>query len=145
MLTTVEKVLALKSVELFEPISGEDLAGISLITETATFEAEETIFEEGELGDSLYVLLEGGVRVHRGERLIAKLGPGECFGEMAILDSSPRSASVSCDEDSICLRIGREDFSDILAEKPEVARGVIRVLTRRLRMELNNRREEAPR
>ena len=143
MLTTVEKVLALKSVELFERISSEDLAGISLITDIAVFETGETVFEEGQLGDSLYILLDGKVRVHRGDRFIAEIGPGECFGEMAILDSSPRSASITCLMESTCLRIGREDFSDILAEKPEISLGVIRVLTRRLRQALDERGVEA--
>lgn len=145
MLTTVEKVLALKSVDLFERIPGEDLAGISMITEMDSFEAGDLIIEEGHLGDSLYILLDGMVRVHRGERAIAEIGPGECFGEMSILDSSPRSASVSCTTDSLCLRIGREDFSDIMADRPEIALGVIRVLTRRLRNALDTTTEEIAR
>ncbi len=137
MLTTIEKVLALKSVDLFERIAGEDLAGISTITELVSFDNGETIFEQGEIGDSMYVILDGLVRVHRGERVIAELGAGECIGEMAVLDSSPRSASVTCLGETTCLRLGREDFSDLLTEKPEIARGVIRVLVRRLRSALD--------
>jgi CRP-like cAMP-binding protein len=133
MLSTVEKVLALKAVDLFTRLSGEDLAGIAVISRLVPFEPGETVFEEGELGDALYVVLEGKVRVHREERTVAEIGPAECFGEMALLDSAPRSASVTALVDTSCLRIDREDFSDILTEKPQIAQGVIRVLTRRLR------------
>ena len=136
MLTTVEKVLFLKSIDLFVQIPGEDLAQISQITEEVNFEDGEAIFEEGQLGDALFMIVEGQVRVHRGSRLIAELGEGECFGEMAILDSSPRSASVTAAADVGCLRIEREDFYDIMAEKPEISQGIIKGLTRRLRKTL---------
>lgn len=143
MLSTVEKVLALKSVDLFARLSGEDLAGIAAICRYSAFEEGETVFDEGQLGDALYVVLEGRVRVHREERTVAEIGEGECFGEMALLDSAPRSASVTALCDTTCLRIDRDDFSDILTEKPQIAQGVIRVLTRRLRSSLDRPLEEA--
>ncbi|MDF1563405.1 MAG: cyclic nucleotide-binding domain-containing protein [Deltaproteobacteria bacterium] len=138
MLTTVEKVLFLKSIDLFARIPGEDLAQISVITEEVTFEDGEAIFEEGELGDALFLVVSGKVKVHKGSREVARLGAGECFGEMAILDSAPRSASVSAIDDVDCLKIAREDFYDILGEKPEIAQGIIRVLTARLRRTLDD-------
>ena len=137
MLTTVEKVLFLKSIDLFARIPGEDLAQISLITEEVSFEDGEAIVEEGQLGDALFLVVEGGVRVHRGAREFAHLGAGECFGEMSLLDSAPRSASVSALGEVDCLKIEREDFYDILGEKPEIAQGIIRVLTARLRNTLD--------
>ncbi|RMG16906.1 MAG: cyclic nucleotide-binding domain-containing protein [Deltaproteobacteria bacterium] len=143
MLTTVEKVLFLKSIELFEQIPGEDLAQIALITEELTLDAGEVVFEEGEMGDALFLLIEGRVSVRRGDRVIAELGPGECFGEMAILDSSPRSATVAALEEASCLKIEREDFYDIMAEKPEIAQGVIKVLMRRLRRSIGHTPQEA--
>ena len=133
MLTTVDKVLALKSVELFDRIPGEDLAQIALIAEEITFDRGEVVFEEGELGDALFLLVDGSVSVRREGRAIADLGAGECFGEMAILDSAPRSATITATTECTCLKIEREDFYDIMAEKPEIAQGVIKVLMRRLR------------
>jgi len=133
LLTTVEKVLFLKSIELFSQIPGEDLARLALIASEETREQGEEIFAEGEDGDALYLVLDGKVRVHRGERGIAELGERECFGEMAILDASPRSASVTSIAESHLLKISREDFQEILGEKPEIAMGVIKVLTARLR------------
>jgi CRP-like cAMP-binding protein len=133
LLSTVEKVLFLKSIDLFSQIPGEDLAQVALIaTEEAREEGEE-IFAEGEAGDALYLVLDGKVRVHRGDRQIAELGERECFGEMAILDASPRSATVTAMADTNLLKISREDFQEIMAEKPEIALGIIKVLSHRLR------------
>jgi CRP-like cAMP-binding protein len=133
MLSTVEKVLFLKSIELFSQIPGEDLAQVALIATEETREANEEVMREGDSGDALYLVLEGQVRVHRGDKEIARLGERECFGEMAILDASPRSATVTAVTEITLLKIGREEFQEIMAEKPEIALGIIKVLSRRLR------------
>ena len=133
MITTVEKVLFLKSIDLFSQIPGEDLAQVALISTEETREQGEEIFAEGEAGDALYLVLEGKVRVHKLDRVIAELAERECFGEMAILDAAPRSATVTAVSDTNLLKISREDFEEIMSEKPEIALGIIRVLSRRLR------------
>lgn len=133
MLSTVEKVLFLKSIDLFSQIPGEDLAQVALIATEEAREQGEEIFAEGEAGDALYLVLDGKVRVHRGDRMIAELGERECFGEMAILDAAPRSATVTAVQDTNLLKISREDFQEIMSEKPEIALGIIKVLSHRLR------------
>jgi CRP-like cAMP-binding protein len=133
MITTVEKVLFLKSVDLFSQIPGEDLAQIAQITAEEIRDTGEEIVCEGEVGDALYIILDGMVRVHRKEKTIAELGPKECFGEMAILDAAPRSATVTALEEVSLLKIAREDFQEIMADKHAIATGIIKVLTRRLR------------
>jgi CRP/FNR family transcriptional regulator, cyclic AMP receptor protein len=133
LLSTVEKVLFLKSIDLFSQIPGEDLAQVALIATEETREQGEEIFAEGEAGDALYLVLDGRVRVHRQEKVIAELGERECFGEMAILDAAPRSATVTALDDSRLLKISREDFQEIMSEKPEIAIGIIKVLSGRLR------------
>lgn len=133
MLTTVEKVLFLKSIDLFSQIPGEDLAAVALISTEEQREPGDEIFAEGEAGDALYLVIDGKVRVHKADRVIAELGERECFGEMAILDAAPRSATVTAVSDTTLLKITREDFQEIMSEKPEIARGIIQVLTRRLR------------
>jgi CRP/FNR family transcriptional regulator, cyclic AMP receptor protein len=133
MISTVEKVLFLKSIDLFSQIPSEDLAKIALISKEEEVESGEEIFAEGEAGDALYLVLNGKVRVHRSERMIAELGERECFGEMALLDAAPRSASVSALEETQVLKIEREDFQEIMSEKPEIALGIIKVLSTRLR------------
>lgn len=133
MLSTVEKVLFLKSIELFSQIPGEELARIAQIAVEDPKERGEEIFAEGDPGDALYLILDGRVRVHKGDRTVAELSERECFGEMALLDDEARSASVTALEDGRLLKISREDFQEILADDPEIALGVIKVLSRRLR------------
>ena len=133
MLSTVEKVLFLKSIDLFSQIPGEDLTQVAQVSTEETHEPGEAIFAEGESGDALFLVLDGRVRVHKNDRVIAELGERECFGEMAILDASPRSATVTAITDTNLLKISREDFHEIMNEKPEIAVGIIKVLTRRLR------------
>jgi CRP-like cAMP-binding protein len=65
--------------------------------------------------------------------MVAELGERECFGEMALLDSAPRSATVTTVNDTNLLKIARDEFHEILTEKPEIALGIIKVLSRRLR------------
>ena len=133
MISTVEKVLFLKSIDLFSQIPGEDLAAVAIISTEEHREQGDEVFAEGESGDALYLVIDGKVRVHKQDRVIAELGERECFGEMAILDAAPRSATVTAVSETNLLKLTREDFQDIMAEKPEIAMGIIKVLTRRLR------------
>lgn len=133
MISTVEKVLFLKGIDLFSAVSGEDLAEVALITEELAKESADVIIREGDPGDALYFVVEGKVRVEKGDRRIAELGEREVFGEMALLDAGPRSSSVIADSDVLLLRIGRDDFGDIMRERPEVSLGIMKVLVRRLR------------
>jgi CRP-like cAMP-binding protein len=133
VITTVEKLLFLKGVPLFADVPGEDLAQIALIAEELDAEPGADLVREGELGDALYLVVEGTLRVLQGGREVATLGEREVFGEMALLDAAPRSATVQARSEVRLLRIHREEFAELLAERPEVARGVIQVLVRRLR------------
>jgi len=133
MISTVEKVLFLKSVDLFSKIPGEDLAQIAGISQEVNFENGELILQEGEMGDSMYLIVDGQVMIHRMGQQLTELGEREAFGEMAILDNEPRSASVTAAKDVTCLKVEREDFYELMSEKIEIAYGIIRVLTSRLR------------
>ena len=73
------------------------------------------------------------MKVHQSQRQLAHLGVRDVFGEMAIVDSEPRSASVTAVQDAVLLKIARDDFRDILLERPEIGMGIIKVLSRRLR------------
>ena len=133
MISTVEKVLFLKSIDLFRALPSEELAQIAEIAEEQPLAAGDQVFAQGEPGDALYLIVEGKVKVHQGNKELVRLGERDVFGEMAVLDSEPRSASVTAVEDTVLLKIGRDDFRDILGERPEIAMGVMKVLTRRLR------------
>jgi len=133
VITTVEKVLFLKSIDLFRALPGEELAQIAEIAEEQPFAAGDAVFTEGEPGDALYLVVEGAVKVHRGGKQLAQLGVRDVFGEMGVLDSLPRSASVTVVKEAVLLKIARDDFRDILQERPEIGMGVIKVLSRRIR------------
>ena len=133
LISTVEKVLFLKSIDLFSQIPGEDLARVAQIAEELDFEGGEQIMTEGEMGDSMYLIVDGLVQVFKGPRMVVELGERECVGERASLDSEPRSATVRARDAVRTLRIEREDFYELMNEKAEIARGIIKVLTRRLR------------
>ena len=130
---TVEKILFLKSAPVFERVSGEDLAALARVADVETFAAGQTIFREDDMGDALYVVVRGRIGIESGGERLATLGPGEAFGEMAVLDEVPRSGTAVVEEEAEVLRIGSEEFYEILHEQVEIAEGVIRMLTRRLR------------
>jgi ATP/ADP translocase/HEAT repeat protein len=130
---TVEKILFLKSAPVFQRVSGEDLAALARVAEVETFAAGQTVFHEGDLGDALYVLVRGTIGIESGGERLATLGPGDAFGEMAVLDEVPRSGTAVVETEAEVLRIGSEEFYEILHEQVEIAEGVIRMLTRRLR------------
>ena len=136
MISTVEKVLFLKSVELFREIPGEDLARVAQIAEELDFGPAETVITEGEMGNSMYLIVDGRVEVTRDGRPIAELGARECVGEMAILDSEPRSATVRAVLPTRALKLEREDLYELMSEKMHITHGIIKVLTRRLRQTL---------
>jgi CRP/FNR family cyclic AMP-dependent transcriptional regulator len=133
MLTTVERVIALKQASIFAATPDETLAEVAVLLEEVPLNAGQTIIEEGELGDCMYIIVAGEVRVHVGERTLTHLQAGDLFGEMAVLDAEPRSASVSAVEDTQLLRLDQEPLYEVMEDRGEVARGIIRVLSRRLR------------
>jgi hypothetical protein len=133
MLSTLEKVLILKTVSLFAQTPDEVLADVASLLEEQEFKAGEPIFTKGETGRCLYIVIDGRVRVHDGERTLNHLGEGAIFGEMAVLDDSPRSASVTADEDTRLFRLDQDPLYELMADRIDVARGIIQVLTANLR------------
>jgi len=129
----MDMVFLLKSVPLFAGLSGEQLLPLADIVQRVSFERGDVVFEQGQPGSHVYLILRGGVEViHDGER-VANLGVKECFGEMALLDQGARSASIRCLDDAELWAISRDDFQDLLDLHPALAKGVITVLTARLR------------
>jgi HEAT repeat protein/ATP/ADP translocase len=137
VLLSIEKVLFLKSAPLFAAIEGEELAALADIALEHVFQPGEIIFEENQAPHHLYVIVQGKVEVFRRvdskERSLAYLGEKECFGEMAILDDQPRSASVRAVEPTTVLKIDRESFRELILERPHIAFAIFRILSGRLR------------
>ncbi|HEX6239868.1 MAG TPA: Stp1/IreP family PP2C-type Ser/Thr phosphatase [Polyangiales bacterium] len=122
---------------LFKYLNYQELVRVTNVTETRRYVAEEHIFSDGDVGDELFVVLTGKVRVHHGETLLVELGPGEHFGEMALVDRQPRSASVTAVEDTHLLGMKRRDFLGLVKHERDIAVKLLwqflGVLTARLR------------
>ena len=127
------RIAILRSVSLFSQTPDEVLAEIASLLNTIELQPSETIFHKGDPGDGMYIIVSGRMRMHDGEMVLNHLGPADVFGEMALLDDEPRVASATAIEKTQLLRLGQQPFYEILAHRVEVARGVIRVLNRRLR------------
>jgi HEAT repeat protein len=133
MYTTVEKILFLQGVSLFADVPGNELMPVARASSIVRHPKGTVIFRTGDMGDSLYVVVHGRVRIRRDNLDVAVLGAGEVFGEMSILDQAPRSMDAVVDEDADLLRLSAEEFSNALEDTAEIAAGVIRVLSQRLR------------
>ena len=133
MLLTIEKVVILKSISIFSDTPEDHLAEVASILEPIEVPAGKTIIEKDDIGSSLYIIVDGRVRVHDGERTITELGERDIFGELAALDPEPRVASVTAVRDTRLFRLDRQSLLDLMAEQTEIAFGIIRMLCRRLR------------
>ena len=129
----IEKVMILKGVQMFAETSEEILAEVAAILEEVDVRAGQAVISKGDLGDSMYVIISGRMRVHDEEETIRELGEREIFGELALLDPEPRSASVTAVSDGRLFRLDRETFSQLMAGNIEIVRGVLHVLCERLR------------
>ena len=103
---------------MFENLEPSEIMEIIHIVDIEQFQAGEIIFNEGDAGDAWFVLYRGGVEVLKhgqaGEKKITDLGPQACFGEISILDGSPRSATIRATEDSIVFRVTRDSFAELI-------------------------------
>jgi CRP-like cAMP-binding protein len=137
----------LARVSFFDGLSRDALSLIAQVTTEEVHGVGTRIFQYGDLGDKLFIILEGKVRISRevagmGEEALAVLGPGEVFGEMALLDESPRSADARVHERCRLLVIPKDAFDDLLFLHKDLAYEVlwncVRMLSMRLR-ETNNK------
>lgn len=115
------KLEILHAMPLFRFVSYQEIVRVLNITDVKSFKAGQTVVTEGDDGDELFIVLTGNVRVHSGGSFITNLGPGQHFGEMALVDKSPRSASVTAEQDSRLLTIRRKDFFDLVRKDHDVA------------------------
>jgi CRP-like cAMP-binding protein len=129
---------ALRSVPLFAGLESADLQRLTRILVPRHYEAGEVILKEGDEAVGFFVVASGKVRVIKDlggdkEQALATLTPGEFFGETALLDGYPRTASVQAVEKTECLALTRWDFISELKGSPTMAVEIVRVLARRLR------------
>ena len=133
MLSTVERVIILKSLSMFEKTPDEALAELADLLHELIVQTGDEIIREGEIGDSLYIIVDGKVEVVDDNRVLNQLGARAVFGELSMLDSSPRTATIRAIEETSLLRLDQTSFYEIMSDYVEVAMGTIQLLTRNLR------------
>lgn len=139
-LTDIETMLRLRRVPLFAGLAPEDLHRLALVATERRFEAGATVVREGELGDELFLILEGRVRVMRDgpdgdRRTIRDYGPGDHFGELAVLRRRPRAATVVALDPLETLVIDGDGLTTILRERPDAAMALLATLAERISLQ----------
>lgn len=129
---------ALRGIPLFRDMPEKDLADIAGLLIDRKFPRDAVIYEDGSMGDYMYIISEGQVKITKmsedgREKILEILGPGNFHGEMALLDRAPRSASAKTTTPCVLLALSRADFLGLLKQNHEVTLELIRVLARRLR------------
>ena len=142
MYSILEKTILLKSVDLFKNIPGDVLTRIAQISEEIYHSDEKLMFSEGDYGDSMYIVVDGNVRIHKGEHHIVTLGKSTVLGEMALLDQEPRSADATAEAETTVLKIAQDGFYELMAGNSEIMQQIIKMLSGRLR-ETNIKLQEA--
>lgn len=137
-----DRVALLRTLELFDNNPEDRLRALAAYLEPVSFEDGAEVFTEGSIGDGLYFVLSGRVRVTKklaggGQKDLASVGPGDCFGEMALLDAVARSAGAYASGQAELLRLKRADLKAWLAADPNLAMQffseLVQVQSRRLR------------
>ena len=123
----------LAQVRLFRACSRKELTTIGRASDEVRVAAGKTIVEEGQTGHEFFLILEGTASVSRKGRKVATLGPGDYFGELALLDRGPRNATVKADTDMEVLVLGQREFSGVLDEVPTIAHKLLASMATRLR------------
>ncbi|GGD69897.1 hypothetical protein GCM10011514_37460 [Emticicia aquatilis] len=129
----LERVIVLKNTQLFAETPENVLTSIVPIMKEISFHEGKTIFKKGEIGNCMYIIYAGEIGIYDHETLLATFTKGDVFGELALLDAEPRSASAVVESDVLLFRIDQEDFFDLMEERNELLRRVLRILCQRIR------------
>jgi len=133
MLTTVEIVIFLQDIDIFEYTSTEDLAHIAAITDEIECQSDHTLFKEGEISDAMYMVIAGKVRLTRSGQEVMVAQSKDVFGTWALFDDEPRVATAMTLESTRLLRIDKEDFIDLLADHVGITQSILKTMVKRLR------------
>jgi CRP/FNR family cyclic AMP-dependent transcriptional regulator len=136
MLSDSDKKLVvslLSQVPLFAQMDKKALNSVANSAGKKSYKSGEVIAKEGDKALSFFLILDGSVEVRRGKRVLAILGKGQFFGEMALLDEQPRSADVVATTDTSCILLTSWAFAGVMAANPEISKVIIKELVRRLR------------
>ena len=132
MLSIIEKVIFLQAVDIFKHISSEDLSYVASITVEQNVEKDSVIYKEGDISDSMYMVIEGKVRLHVGESLVMIAELNDVFGAWSLFDDEVRLISATAFEDSLLLKIDKANMIELLADHVGVTEGILKAMAKRL-------------
>ena len=137
VLSLMEVIIALRGIPLFAAVHGEGLRRLADAVHQRGLRGGEWVFTEGETGEELFFVHSGRIEIVQvvddGENILEEVGPGEHFGEVALIDELPRAASARALEDSLLLSIGRGRMREVVHDHPDIAFAMMAALSRRLR------------
>lgn len=131
--TRAQDAELLAGVPLFAGLSARHLRRLASVATEARFKPGATIVQEGTAGEAFHVIVEGWARVLHNGKSIARMGPGDFFGEVALLDGASRTASVQAVTDLHTIRIYRREFLALLQTEPTITMKVLAEIARRVR------------
>ncbi|MCG6909172.1 MAG: cyclic nucleotide-binding domain-containing protein [Deltaproteobacteria bacterium] len=133
-----DKILLLKKIEMFEGLTVSELAAVGSVTEEVQYEPGEIVIKRGDMGETMYLIISGEVSVHIGdaggnEIEVDRIREGDYFGEMALFEDVPRSATIRTESESRLLVLHKQEFNEIVREYPQIALTICKVLSSRIR------------
>jgi CRP-like cAMP-binding protein len=133
IITQDDRAALLARAPLLAGVGPEGIAAIARRIVEIEFSKDHIIARQGEVGTGFFLIARGSVRVVRDGQTIARIGPGDFFGELSVLDGQPRVAQVIADEPTVCLALASWDFEAVVKEQPAVGLAILRGLAGRLR------------
>jgi CRP-like cAMP-binding protein len=128
-----EKLDLLHRIPLFSSFDRRKLERLGMLADEVDVPAGYTLMRQGDIGAEMYVIVSGQVTVERDGTRLNTLGPGDFFGEIALLDGGPRTATVTAEQDCRLLVITHREFHSMMDEFPEIASEVLNALAHRIR------------
>jgi CRP/FNR family cyclic AMP-dependent transcriptional regulator len=128
----------LRNVSLFKSLTDEQLNHIAQYCARVTVKTNTVLFREKEIGDEFYILLAGSVKIYttganREEKILSVFRPGDSFGELALIDGKPRSATAETLQESVLFSLSKQNFLGIMAAKFDITLSIMQELCQRLR------------
>jgi CRP-like cAMP-binding protein len=123
----------LEDVPLFAGLSKRHLRKVAGLGYERRVAPQTAVVRKGDKGDAFFVILDGSASVRRPGKRTVRLGPGDFFGELALLDGAPRTATVEADTDMLLMWVARSAFGKLLRSEPQVAVHMLHTLAQRLR------------
>jgi CRP/FNR family transcriptional regulator len=128
-----EKLKLLKTVPLFTMCEPREVERLGMLVEEVELPAGRVLFKQGDTAHELFIVISGQVRVERNGTVLAHRGPGEFFGEIALVAEGPRTATATCVTDCRLLVLGHRDFHSLMDEFPSLKMRVLETLAKRVR------------